>query len=205
MSHFEAHDVLTDSQYGFRKNRSYDTQLISTVNNLAKGLDKTEQIDAILLDFSKAFDNVALSRLLLKLENYGVRGSLLKWVQDFLSGRTKQVVLEGSCSDTSLVTSGVSQGRVLDPLLFMNLIKDQPSRVKSRTGMFADDCLLDRRIKGLQVWENVWQMEFADTCRSSESLPRKIPLYVHTRYIKQHSERQTKLSILELPSPLIYH
>ena len=129
MSHFEAHDVLTDSQYGFRKNRSYDTQLISTVNNLAKGLDKTEQIDAILLDFSKAFDNVAHSRLLLKLENYGVRGSLLKWVQDFLSGRTKQVVLEGSCSDTSLVTSGVSQCRVLDPLLFMNLIKDQSCHV----------------------------------------------------------------------------
>ena len=97
MSHFEAHDILTNSQHGFRKHHSCDTQLITTVNNLAKGLDKSEQIDAILLDFSKAFDKVAHSRLL-KLENYGVRGNLLKWVQDFLSGRTQQVVLEGSFS-----------------------------------------------------------------------------------------------------------
>ena len=146
MSHFEAHGILTDSQHGFRKRRSCDTQLITTVNNLAKGLDKGEQIDAILLDFSKAFDKVTHSRFLLKLEKYGVRGNLLKWVQDFLSGRTQQVVLESSCSDTSPVTSGVPQGSVLGPLLFLAFINDLPSRVKSRTGMFSDDYLLYRRI-----------------------------------------------------------
>ena len=166
MSHFDANNILTDSLHGFRKRRSCDTQLINTVNNLAKGLDKNEQTDAILLDFSKAFDKVALSRLLLKLNNYRIRGNLLKWIQDFLSGRTQQVVLKGSGSDTSPVTFGVPQGSVLCPLGFLAFINDLPSRVNSRTGMFADDCLVDRKIKikadaqalqedldSLQVWE----------------------------------------------------
>lgn len=68
------------------------------MNNLAKGFDKNEQIDAILLDFSKAFDKVSHTRLLMKLDNYGVRGKTLKWVQWFLAGRTKRVVLEVSHS-----------------------------------------------------------------------------------------------------------
>ena len=204
MSHFEAHDILTDSQHGFRKHRSCDTQLITTVNNLAKGLDKSEQIDAILLDFSKAFDKVAHSRLLLKLENYGVRGNLLKWVQDFLSGRTQQVVLEGSCSDTTPVTSGVPQGSVLGPLLFLAFINDLPSRVKSRTGMFADDCLLFRTIKGqadahalqkdldsLQDWEKEWQMEFnADKCEVIRITSKKNPI-IYSYRIHQTALRST--------------
>jgi len=104
------------------------------VNNIAKGLDKNEQIDAILLDFSKAFDKVSHTRLLIKLDNYGVRGRTLKWVQWFLAGREQRVVLEGSQSRTSPVT----EGSVLGPLLFLAFINDLPTRVKSRTGMFAD-------------------------------------------------------------------
>ena len=214
MSHFEAHEILTDSRHGFRKRRSCDTQLITTVNNLAKGLYKSNQTDAILLNFSKTFDKVAYSHLLLKLENYGVRGNLLKWV-DFLSDRTQQVVLESCCSDTSPVTSGMPQGSVLGPLLFLAFINDLPSRVKSRTGMFANDCLLYRRIKGqadahalqkdldsLQDCEKEWQMEFnADKYEVIQITTKKR----HTRSIKQHSDQQTKQSIWESPSPLIYH
>jgi hypothetical protein len=77
----------------------------------------------------------------------GVRGNTLKWVQGFLFGRTQRVVFEGSHSHTSPVTSGVPKGSVFGSLIFLTFINDLPSRVKSKTGMFADDCLLDGTIK----------------------------------------------------------
>ena len=74
MKFFEQHNILSDSQHGFRKNRSCETQLILTINDLAKGLDNSQQIDGILLDFSKAFDKVPHRRLAAKLHHYSVRG-----------------------------------------------------------------------------------------------------------------------------------
>ena len=77
ISHFETNNILTDCQHGFRKRRSCETQLILTIDDLAKGLKDKQQIDAILLDFSKAFDHVPYQWLLLKLKHYGVRGNIL--------------------------------------------------------------------------------------------------------------------------------
>ena len=96
INHFERHNILTDCQHGFRKGRSCETQLIMTVDDLARGLIEKQQVDAVLLDFSKAFDKVPHQQLLLKLEHYGVRGNLLKWVEDFLSARTQEVVIDGT-------------------------------------------------------------------------------------------------------------
>ena len=92
----------TDARHGFRKRRFWEKQLFTTINNWAKCLNNNEQIDAVLLYFSKAFDKAAHSSLLQKLDNYGTRGSILKWVQYFLSSITQQMVLEGSSSDISL-------------------------------------------------------------------------------------------------------
>jgi len=164
---------LNSLQHGFRKGRSCESQLIITVNDLAKGIDDSSQIDAILLDFSKAFDKVSHSRLLLKLKHYGIRNSTLSWVTNFLDGRTQDVVLDGQVSSESLVTSGVPQGTVLGPLLFLVYINDLPTRVSSTVRMFADDCLLYREVHSvqdtkrlqddldsLQAWEHDWLMEF---------------------------------------------
>ena len=96
ISHFERNNILTDCQHGFRKRRSCETQLIRTINDLARGLNDKQQIDAVLLDFSKAFDRVPHQRLLLKLKHYGVRGNILSWIEDFLSARTQKVIIEGS-------------------------------------------------------------------------------------------------------------
>ena len=95
INHMSDHKILSDAQHGFRKRRSCDSQLILTIDDLAKGIKEKGQIDLILLDFSKAFDNVSHRLLLHKLEHYCVRGTTLLWVKDFLSQRTQQVLVDG--------------------------------------------------------------------------------------------------------------
>ena len=173
MNFFENNQILCDQQHGFRKHRSCESQLLTTVQDLASGLDNSQQIDAILLYFSKAFDKVPHQRLLIKLEHYGVRGTTLQWIKSFLSNRTQKVVVEGRSSSSAPVTSDVPQGTVLGPLLFLAYINDLLSKVHAKARLFADDCLLYRRIKTdedaeslqddlnkLQDWEADWQMHF---------------------------------------------
>ena len=173
ISFFEIYNILTPYQHGFRKQRSTESQLIITVNDLISSLNHSEQLDAILLDFSKAFDKVPHKRLLHKLHHYGVRNNALQWIESFLSNRTQQVTLDGVASASAPVTSGVPQGTVLGPLLFLVYINDMPERVRSSCRLFADDSLLYRVIKSpadaellqddldkLQEWESDWLMEF---------------------------------------------
>ena len=88
MGHFEQHSILTDAQYGFHSKRSCETQLITTIQDLARGMSDGHQIDAILLDFAKALDKVPHQRLLYKLHHYGIRGPTLNsWIESFLTGR----------------------------------------------------------------------------------------------------------------------
>ena len=87
MNHLDSNGILTDRQFGFRKRGSCETQLLITVQDLAQGLRDKQQIDAVILDFSKAFDKVSHRHLLLKLEHYGVRGHTLSWIGDFLIKR----------------------------------------------------------------------------------------------------------------------
>ena len=149
MDHLEEHDILTDAQHGFRCKRSCETQLIATIQELARGLSEDRQIDVILLDFAKAFDKVPHQRLLYKLNYYGIRGQTLSWIESFLHDRKQHVLVEGAKSDEAQVTSGVPQGTVLGPLLFLAFINDLPSVVDSQAKLFADDCLLFRPIDSL--------------------------------------------------------
>ena len=89
MTHLDKFAILSDAQHGFRKRRSCESQLVTTIQDLAKGLDDKQQLDAVLLDFSKAFDKVSHKRLILKLHHYGIRGQVLRWIEAFLSDRTQ--------------------------------------------------------------------------------------------------------------------
>ena len=184
INHLDSNGILTDSQFGFRKRRSCETQLLITVQDLAQGLRDKQQIDAVILDFSKAFDTVSHRHLLLKLEHYGVRGPTLSWIGDFPHAESH-----------APVTSGVPQGSVLGPLLFRCYINDLPACVSSHIRLFADECLLYRTIhyqldavilqedlNMLQQWEAKWLMSFnPDKCEELRvTNTRKHTL--HTQY-----------------------
>ena len=125
------------------------------------------QIDLILLDFSKTFDKVAHEKLLLKLHFYGIRGNTLNWNKNFLDNRPESVLLNGTNSDNIPVPSGVPQGSVLGPMLFLAYIYDLPDQVTSRVRLFADDTtiylalstqadseIVQKDLEQLEKWEN---------------------------------------------------
>ena len=176
LQHLEDHNLLTSLQHGFRRRHSCETQLLLTYDDLIGSFDRKIQTDMAILDFSRAFDTVPHERLLGKLASYGVRGILNDWVRSFLSGRTMTVVVDGEESAEPInVLSGVPQGTVLGPLLFLVYINDITDQVSPGTlcRLFADDCLLyrpihsledqlilQRDLDALQRWTELWGMRF---------------------------------------------
>ena len=143
MKHLEIQNILFPLQHGFRRNHSCESQLLSLFQDLASS---TTQTDMLIMDFSKAFDKVPHKRLNYKLNWYGIRGDTLEWITDFLCSRSQGVVLDGATSDSAPVLSGVPQGTVLGPILFLIYI-------------------LQSDLNSVGSWAKTWLMQFnADTC-----------------------------------------
>jgi len=177
-AHFEKHDLIRSSQHGFTSGRSCLTNLIDFIEVVTKELDEGKCVDLIYLDFSKAFDKVPYSRLYRKLEALGIGGNILQWVQNWLSNRRQRVGIDSEYSDWAAVTSGVPQGSVLGPILFIIYINDLDNNIISKLNKFADDSKLGKGIKSsedveclrqdlakLGKWSEDWQMQFnTDKC-----------------------------------------
>ena len=167
-------------QHGFRKRQSCETQLLSLYQDLTQARDNKILTNIVVMDFAKAFDKVSHRHLAAKLDYYGIKGPTLRWITNFLANRSQRVVVEGKSSDSAPVTSGVPQGTVLGPILFLIYIDDLPKRAQYCTiRLFADDCIIQKAIKteddchrlqqditNIGKWERDWLMEFhPDKCQ----------------------------------------
>ena len=175
-NHLDRHGILTPLNHGFRTKHSCETQLLLTLQDLMTYRDQKDQTDIAVLDFSKAFDAVPHDRMLGKLEFYGITGPVLNWTAAFLKNRVQRVVVDERQSRSATMDSGVPQGTVLGPLLFLLHINDLPSVVDSQVRLFADDCLvyrpirseadqvlLQRDLSSLELWGDTWGMHFNAT------------------------------------------
>ena len=178
MTHFDSNNILSPFQHGFRSKHSCETQLISFTQEFFDNLEDGKQTDLIIMDFSKAFDKVDHNLLIYKLFNLGVNLKAVSWIKSFLQNRNQSVVVEGKQSPLVPVMSGVPQGSVLGPCLFLAYINDLPDSLKSRARLFADDTIvyltinspsdpeiLQADLHKLEKWESSWSMEFnPDKC-----------------------------------------
>ena len=171
--HLLCNDMLLSSQHGFQSGRSCLSNLLEFLDDVSKLRDEGNSVDVIYLDFSKAFDKVPHDKLLIKVEALGIRGQILAWVRDYLADRKQRVVINGEQSEFADVTSGVPQGSVLGPVLFLIYINDLDVGLSCNIKKFADDTKIYGQVNNeadcrklqddldrLISWSVRWGMEF---------------------------------------------
>ena len=167
------HNLIHPHQHGFVPRKSCLTNLLESFQDWIHSADEGFGDDIIYLDYKKAFDSVPHQRLLHKIEGYGVSGNLLSWVTNFLDHRYQRVTVDGVHSKWCSVISGVPQGSVLGPLLFIIYINNLSENINCSIKQYADDTKLYTTVKdnndvlqfqhhldAVAEWSNVWQLSF---------------------------------------------
>ena len=179
VEHLETNNLLSKYQHGFRSKMSCLTQLLEYFFDLENALDDGESVDALYMDCRKAFDTVPHEHLIVKLQGMDIDGQVGKWITGFLRGREQRVAVKGCYSGWRAVRSGVPQGSVLGPTLFLIFIDDLLKNLDSPGKLFADDAKIYRRIGGprdgvilqediykLEIWSQKWLLDSnKDKCK----------------------------------------
>jgi ribonuclease P/MRP protein subunit RPP40 len=173
------HELIKGSQHGFRDGKSCLSNLLEMSEYVTSLVDEGLALDILYLDFQKAFDKVPHRGLIHKLKAYGVKGNVLKWIESWLKDRLQRVCHNSESSEWMKVGSGVPQGSVLGPLLFVIFIDDIDADLNGKAMKFADDTKLisrvgrvgdDTRVRSdldkLMAWSEKWKMPFnLDKCK----------------------------------------
>ena len=125
--------------------------MLCFLEDITKWVDEGSPVDIVYLDFQKAFDKVPHQRLLLKLKAHGIGNGIINWIEQWLIDRRQRVVVDGEASNWKSVLSGVPQGSVLGPILFLIYINDLDAEITSKVLKFADDT--QKCLEGLKVME----------------------------------------------------
>ncbi len=191
MHYLVPNGMLSDEQFGFLKRRSAELQLLSCVDDWSKSLDLGLSTDVLYIDYAKAFDTVCHRKLLYKLEKqFRICGNVLRWIRNFLTGRLQRVKVGASYSGYKPVISGVPQGTVCGPILFLLYVNDIvdviPATVTLK--MFADDvklylsyrheyehAILHNSLVSAGVWSDTWQLIIQGLKSSALTLGKAMP------------------------------
>ena len=200
MSYLYDHKLINKAQHGFMAKHSTVTQLLECTNDWSLSMSNRRLVDCVYIDFKRAFDVVCHSKLITKLQAYGIGGKLLTWISAFLSNRTQRVSVLGKLSTACNVTSGVPQGSVLGPLLFLIFINDVCEVTSGAVfvKLFADDLKfysevatnnssvdLQTTLNNLVDWAAKWQMVIAYSKCSlitfgNLSHAARLPYHIHS-------------------------
>ena len=131
VTHMKSNNLFSDKQFGFISGRSTVLQLMHVLDKWTESIDKGHSSDVIYMDYQKAFDTVSHRRLVGKLASYGIKGEVLRWVEAFLNDRRQRLIVNGKSSEWTNLTSGIPQGSVPSPILFVIYIKDMPDGLSS--------------------------------------------------------------------------